>query len=259
MGPLFLLMLASYLLFFPLSEGLTIDFHDSPVAGQNNTFVWSRTPTDPMEFYVRGRELIDIISGSSGASSPISANGSRSGRGTIYFNHPGLAQVFAFDLNQNELGNATAIRVLSNTDSVGPSVPTNPGSNTTKPLNAGQIAGMLIGVITLTLLMTIGIMKLRQRHKARLQRSVEQGKVTPSTLSINPYPHTITPNIDREKKCALLDGTPPETNNCPVSQLALETDRERRVVHLEDSGWRPVPENSSASVLLLPPRYDAAL
>ncbi|KAK7030354.1 hypothetical protein VNI00_014211 [Paramarasmius palmivorus] len=212
-----------------------------------------------MEFYIREQEFIDIFSGASGGSLPINANGSRSGRGTIYFNHPGLAHVLAFDLNQNELGNATTIRVLSNTDSVGSSIPTNPRSNTTKPLNAGQIAGMLIGVITLTLLMTIGIMKLRQRHKARLQRSVEQGNITPSTQSINPYPHTIAPNIDREKKRALLDGTPTETNNRPVSQLALETDRERRVVYLEDSGWRPVPESSSASVLLLPPRYDAAL
>ncbi|KAK7030355.1 hypothetical protein VNI00_014212 [Paramarasmius palmivorus] len=293
-----------------------------------------------MAFYVRQQEAIDIFGGASGSgvSLPISANGRRSGTGTIYIKRIGLVQVFAVDLNENILGNKTTIIVLEDTDSTGESDPTistlpntsstlpstsstwpstsstwpstsstlpitsftlsstsftlpsnsftlpstsststqenseetgaparpNPGSNTTKPLNPGQIAGMLIGIVTLTLLLTIGIMKFQQRHKARLERSTKQGQVASSALSIDPYPHTITPNIDREKKHErdLLNRTPPENNDPPSRpELALETERERerRIVHLEDSGWRPVPENSSASVVLLPPRYDAAV
>ncbi|KAK7023537.1 hypothetical protein VNI00_016688 [Paramarasmius palmivorus] len=290
MGPLFLTCASFFSVFLP-TNAITIAFPQPLFTARNSSFTWTRTQDDPLNFNLRKHKL-DDLAGVSDFSLPtdVRVNGASNGSGKIYFPRSGLIQVTAFDSQDEEYAHgsimiftdldqsfrlqnplfATNVWVSLNPTPVGgnysmnstdatmlPIQTNNPSESSNKSLNSGQLAGILIGVILAMILTTTGGITFWRRRKNRQTESGIPMTQTGSEFVI-PYPHTTSAlNAPSRKKQELTDRI--RDLDMPETRGA---ERERRIVRLEDSGWRPLPPHLDAgdsSIVLMPPSYDAAV
>ncbi|KAK7047072.1 hypothetical protein VNI00_006732 [Paramarasmius palmivorus] len=232
----------------------------------------------------------------------ISANGNLSGKDIVYFCEAGLFQlVVVEDIQPLNILFSTPVMVAENGTAVGDmpkssrercqgrkgsgkethmKAPTSnlqnsPSETVRSTLQPSQIAGIIIGVTIATALATVGLLALRRRIKKRLKDTPSHYSFTSTSsdtnLFVTPYPHTIAFNPAGKKIVEPLDSLQ-RVRNSPQLQpgvpqhgaqdIRVEMDREKRAVHLNDSGWRPLPPRSdeaNSSVVLMPPVYDAAV
>ena len=148
-------------------------------------------------------------------------------------------------------------------------------SNPDQPtFKAAQLAGIIIGVVIASVLATVGVFACLRRFKNQKEKDptsqLPQTQPLTSDLIIAPYPHTTSAsNVPGRKKEELLDILQSTQDSQQINAgsqgtriVRVKVERERRVVHLNDSGWRPSPPRSdeaNSSVVLMPPVYDAAV
>ncbi|KAK7021750.1 hypothetical protein VNI00_017298 [Paramarasmius palmivorus] len=126
----------------------------------------------------------------------------------------------------------------------------------TSKLNVGAIIGIVIGVITPAILVVAGVIIFRNKRKKGSKSATFEEDVVP-------YPRTTsTSQVTKKQESLDLDHIQRSCLDSHGEQDAAV--RERRVVYLEDSGWRPSPltrdaDDSGSSVVVMPPRYDAAV
>ncbi|KAK7024635.1 hypothetical protein VNI00_016139, partial [Paramarasmius palmivorus] len=127
----------------------------------------------------------------------------------------------------------------------------------TSKLNVGAIIGIVIGVITSAILVVAGVIIFRNKRKKGSKSATFEEDVVP-------YPRTTsTSQVHVTKKQESLDLDHIQRSCLDPHGEQDVAVRERRVVYLEDSGWRPSPltrdaDDSGSSVVVMPPRYDAA-
>ncbi|ESK83224.1 hypothetical protein Moror_3276 [Moniliophthora roreri MCA 2997] len=144
----------------------------------------------------------------------------------------------------------------------------------------GIIAGTAVGTLAISLLVVVGVVIYQRQRQAKERHSITAESI------ISPYPDANKSAIEPERKGRRHD-VPPQANPynqrekrtirqntsevqsifpSPIVNGAPPSRRQReRVVYHDDSGWRPHARASScsdggtASVVEMPPRYDAAV